>query len=64
MVELLNEIDTFLVLSGLSDSTFGEQVMNDRHLVRHMRHGREPRRATVEKVRTFMAEYVLVKAAA
>lgn len=64
MDELTTEINAFLSEHGMSASTFGEQVMGDRHLVRHMINGREPRRATVGKVRTFMAEYPPAQAAA
>lgn len=57
MDELLTEIETFVATHELREWTFGERALGDRHFVRQLREGREPRRATVAKVRNFMAAY-------
>jgi hypothetical protein len=57
MDPLLPEIDAFMARYGLSEWAFGEMVLNDRHLVRQLRAGRELRRATRERIRVRMASY-------
>jgi hypothetical protein len=55
MDELLTDIAAFLSARGMKESAFGDAALGDRHFVRQLRAGREPRRATVEKVRRYMA---------
>lgn len=64
MDTLLPDVEAFIAAHNLADSAFGELALRDRHFVRQLRDGRETRRATVEKVRTFMAEYEPQKVAA
>ena len=52
--DLLNLIDTFLVEQGVAASEFGKRVMGDPCLVRDLRDGREPRRATEARIRAFI----------
>jgi hypothetical protein len=54
--ELIRELDLFLNLYGLADSTFGIRVSNDSHLLERVRAGKPIRRSTVLKIRKFMAQ--------
>jgi hypothetical protein len=53
---LLGEIERFLKTSKLSATAFGEQVMNDRHLVRRLREGGSVTLKTADKIRSFIAD--------
>lgn len=55
---LIQEIDEFVAKHGMADSQFGKLAVNDRHLVRDIRDGRDLRLSTVDRIRNFMAEYV------
>lgn len=57
MDELLIEIDAFRQQHRLSEWQFGEFAVRDRKLLPQLRAGREPRRKTVGRIRTFMADY-------
>jgi len=52
--DLLAEIQAFLARTGLTPSRFGVEAVNDGHLLERLCAGREPRRATVARVRAFM----------
>lgn len=54
--DLLAEILAFCEASGLSRAEFGRQAMNDPRFVYDLDAGRECRRATIERARTFMRE--------
>lgn len=54
---LLKAIDRFLDDEAMSPVTFGRKALSDPHFVRDLKMGREPRRGTVARVRTFMATY-------
>ncbi len=54
---LLREIEQFLRRENMHASRLGRIVVKDPGLVRDMRNGREPRAATVAKVRDFMVGY-------
>jgi hypothetical protein len=54
MEQLISEIDAFLASQDLKETTFGEAALRDRHFVRQLRAGREPRSRTVAKVRQYM----------
>lgn len=56
-MDIIAEVESFLAKHKISDWRFGELAVNDRHFVRQLRTGREPRRGTVARVRTFMATY-------
>lgn len=55
--KLLQEIERFLDLSGLSASAFGEEVMGDRHLVRRLRDGKTVRLPTADTIRGFIKDW-------
>ena len=57
MNTLLSEIESFVSTHDMSERAFGQNALNDSHFVRQLRAGREPRRATVEAARAFMASY-------
>lgn len=57
MDDLINDIAAFCETHHLRESRFGRSAVGDTMFVRQLREGREPRRATVQKVRQFMATY-------
>lgn len=57
MSSLVSEIETFIAAHGLTERSFGDMALNDTKVVADLRNGREPRRATVERLRCFMATY-------
>jgi len=54
-MNLLFEIDKFLRRSNMPPTRFGRLAVRDPRLVGDLRNGREPRAATVRKVRAFIA---------
>jgi hypothetical protein len=57
MDTLLNDVERFLIASGMSPTRFGDEALGDRHLVRTLRRGRRLWPETEAKVRGFMATY-------
>jgi hypothetical protein len=57
MDDILSEVAVFLSAQGMKDSRFGREAVGDPTFVGTLRAGREPRRATVEKVRRYMLTY-------
>lgn len=55
---LADAIDAFIERHQMSPITFGRKAMNDPHFVRDVKAGRDLKLSTVEKVRSFMADYV------
>ena len=55
-MELLDQIETYLTLSGTKASMFGRQAVGDPRFVQDLREGRRPRRKTQERVRQFLME--------
>ncbi|PTQ10046.1 hypothetical protein CLG96_12965 [Sphingomonas oleivorans] len=53
-MELLEQIETYLVRTGTSASTFGRAVVADPRFVQDLRDGRQPRRRTKQKVSNFL----------
>ncbi len=53
---ILTEIEAFLAAKDVTPSVFGSSAVNDPRFVFDLRAGREPRRATLEKVIAFMRE--------
>lgn len=49
-----SEVERYLDKRGLSPSAFGDKAAGDPNFVFELRNGREPRRATIAKVRSFM----------
>jgi hypothetical protein len=64
MDDILPQIDSFRKTHGLSPTAFGLLAANDKRLIPDLRRGRELRRATVERVITFMRDYEAEKIAA
>lgn len=62
MDSLADEIERFLLATGLSATRLGVLALNDSAFVHSIRAGREPRRKTVRRVRSFMARHVRDKA--
>ena len=56
---LLQELTSFMVRDGVSDSTFGLLAIGDGHLVKRIRNGKQIRRSTVLRIRKFMQRYEL-----
>lgn len=56
---LLNEIEAFLASTGMSATAFGTKVLNDPPFVQQLRAGRDPKMSTAERVRQFIADFVL-----
>ena len=54
---LLQELTSFMVRYGVSDSTFGLLAIGDGHLVKRIRNGKQIRRSTVLRIRKFMQRY-------
>lgn len=54
---LLNEIDQFQAVSGLSDTAFGAAALNDPNWLFRFRRGGDPKLGTVDKVRAFMRSW-------
>lgn len=63
MDDLLLLIDTFRAAHGMSESKFGRMAVKDAKLIPQLRAGREPRRATIARVRNFMATFGAMEAA-
>jgi hypothetical protein len=57
MDDILSEIQAFCETHGLTESQFGRLSNNDTWLIKDVREGRELRRRTIAKIRTFMATY-------
>lgn len=56
MMKLLREIEQHLRNHRTKPTRFGREVLSDPRFVFDLRRGREPREATVERVRAFMKE--------
>jgi hypothetical protein len=54
---LLGEIDAFLQRTGMTQTQFGEESMNNRSFVRQLRNGGGVTLRTLDKVRAYMAEW-------
>lgn len=55
--DILIGIERFIAEHDLPPATFGRKALGDANLIRNLREGRELRRATEARVRSFMAEY-------
>ena len=56
---LLQELTSFMVRYGVSDSTFGLLAIGDGHLIKRIRERKRIRRSTVLRIRKFMQRYEL-----
>lgn len=54
MSRLLSDIEAFCATSGMSETAFGWAAVRDRSLVSDLRDGREPRKKTRERIRSFI----------
>ena len=57
MSTLLDDIDAFLLRTGISQGRFGLKAANNGRLVARLREGRRVWPETEEKIRVFMAQY-------
>jgi hypothetical protein len=57
MDNLIDQIDAFCALHGLSESQFGISALNDKNLVPQLRSGRDVRLSTVARIKDWMAGY-------
>lgn len=58
MTKLIDEIETFMALTGVSARDVGWFSMRDPNLVGAIRRGRSPREETAEKVRAWMNDFL------
>ncbi len=54
---LLGEIEAYCRLSGIAESTFGKQVVNDGKLCARLREGKNVTLDTADRIRTFIHEH-------
>ena len=54
---LLGEIDAFLQRTGMTQTQFGQEAMNNGSFVRQLRSGSGITLRTLDKVRAFMSEW-------
>jgi hypothetical protein len=52
--QLLKEIDAFLIASGKGESSIGNSINGDGHLVKALRNGRSITIDTADKIREFI----------
>lgn len=55
--DLIADIEQFLAAHEMPPTTFGRRAIGDANLIEDLRAGRELRRATESKVRSFMATF-------
>lgn len=55
--ELLEEVEAFLLRSGMTPTMFGKTVASDPNLVRTLREGRRPNVDLAEKCQEFIATH-------
>jgi 2,4-dienoyl-CoA reductase-like NADH-dependent reductase (Old Yellow Enzyme family) len=53
-VDLLREVEKFLMTSEIPAARFGREVMHNPRFVFDLRNGREPRLQTVTRVRAYL----------
>lgn len=51
---LLTEIESYLQLTGDTMTQFGLEVANDSHFIPRLKQGRQPRLATIDRVRRYI----------
>ncbi len=56
-MNLLDDVEAFLLAHAVSATAFGRMSLRDRHFVRQLREGRRVWPETEAKVRRFMATY-------
>lgn len=52
--QLVDKIDRFLEVNGLSASEFGRMALNDSGFVKRLRDGKDVRLKTVDKIEAFI----------
>jgi hypothetical protein len=52
--KLLAEINAYRAKTGMDRTRFGIEAANDGHLLPMLERGRQPRLATIDKIRAFM----------
>lgn len=58
MAKLLNDIETFMALTGVSARDVGMFALGDPCFVYHLRRRRRPREDTILKVRAWMDDFL------
>jgi hypothetical protein len=53
-MELLEQIEVYLKLSGVSPSTFGRRAVGDPRLVADLKAGRRPRQRTTDRLLSYL----------
>jgi 2,4-dienoyl-CoA reductase-like NADH-dependent reductase (Old Yellow Enzyme family) len=53
---LIDDIEHFLRRTRMATTRFGREAVGDPNFVSNLRDGREPRRATVRRVRAYLAK--------
>ena len=56
-MDLITDIEAFCAKHNLTDGQFGVAALYDKNFVPDLREGRDLRTSTVERVRSFMAQY-------
>lgn len=60
-MQLLREVEKYLVSTDVSAARFGRLAMGDPRFVFDLRKGREPRETTVRKVRSFLRHDMILQ---
>ena len=55
--QLIRDIETFLVRTGMAPSMFGEKACGDKHVVRRLRAGRSVTLRRADQIREFMTSH-------
>jgi hypothetical protein len=58
MEQLLSEIETFIAAHKMRPTRFGQLAVNDPHLVKDLKGGREVMSRTAQRIRDFMLTYM------
>jgi hypothetical protein len=53
---LLADVEDYLATRGMSEASFGEAVLGDKHFLKQLRAGRDIRLSTERRVRRFMLD--------
>jgi hypothetical protein len=62
IASLVRDIDVYIERSGMTPTDFGLRSIGDPNLYRHLKNGRNPRLATMDRIRAFMSPQTEVSA--
>lgn len=54
IADLIGDVDAFIERHGMTPTDFGLLSIGDPNLYRHLKKGRNPRFATLDRIRSFM----------